>query len=260
MPWAFSGASPRGRGKRPRSVRPGASAGLIPAWAGKTRSAPTSSAPTTAHPRVGGENPGSSGTPRHWSGSSPRGRGKLHVAAVVGLRVRLIPAWAGKTPSLPSSALPTRAHPRVGGENPTSPRHALMARGSSPRGRGKRHRHVCRRIQNRLIPAWAGKTNSRPRRYLRCAAHPRVGGENCLTGALNQTPTGSSPRGRGKRVPRLRVPQALRLIPAWAGKTTSISSVSQRRWAHPRVGGENQITERACHGDRGSSPRGRGKP
>ena len=50
------GSSPRGRGKRGQVERPLQSAGLIPAWAGKTSSQPTALLMTRAHPRVGGEN------------------------------------------------------------------------------------------------------------------------------------------------------------------------------------------------------------
>ena len=50
-------------------------------------------------------------------------------------------------------------------------------------------------------------------------AHPRVGGENDFEPTLTMTFRGSSPRGRGKLEWRADVALALRLIPAWAGKT-----------------------------------------
>ena len=49
------------------------------------------------------------------------------------------------------------------------------------------------------------------------------------------------------------------LIPAWAGKTPLRAHRSARRWAHPRVGGENVQAVRAVDPFDGSSPRGRGK-
>ena len=50
-----------------------------------------------AHPRAGGEN-----RYKEWfalvpGGSSPRGRGKLSLVCLSGVRLRLIPARAGKT-------------------------------------------------------------------------------------------------------------------------------------------------------------------
>ena len=51
--------------------------GLIPAWAGKTRTATQSQPSIPAHPRVGGENPYAASNDQDPKGSSPRGRGKL---------------------------------------------------------------------------------------------------------------------------------------------------------------------------------------
>ena len=49
------------------------------------------------------------------------------------------------------------------------------------------------------------------------------------------------------------------LIPAWAGKTGSITSNASDPKAHPRMGGENGGCTRAGVTTSGSSPRGRGK-
>ena len=52
---------------------------------------------STAHPRVGGENSDPGVPTQTTTGSSPRGRGKLHAVQGVAVCVGLIPAWAGKT-------------------------------------------------------------------------------------------------------------------------------------------------------------------
>ena len=153
------------------------------------------------------------------AGSSPRGRGKpactIHRARCIGL----IPAWAGKTRRAFRAPACSAAHPRVGGENHLPRRSPVRAAGSSPRGRGKQLTGLQRRDLDRLIPAWAGKTRRRGRRPRPRPAHPRVGGENMCTARDRRRPSGSSPRGRGKR--RRSPPSARRqrLIPAWAGKT-----------------------------------------
>ena len=173
---------------------------------------------------------------------------------------RLIPAWAGKTycRSCPSSA--AAAHPRVGGENELlSLGHDPVA-GSSPRGRGKLARASARDARRRLIPAWAGKTTRTCRREARRGAHPRVGGENPSFSAMLSAVFGSSPRGRGKRPAPARRGQDHRLIPAWAGKTSGNSRRQGCRRAHPRVGGENDVSACSRSARAGSSPRGRGKP
>ena len=101
------------------------------------------------------------------------------MVLTTGWPVRLIPAWAGKTPNLTASStrrrlIPARAgktlsrskksarrraHPRAGGENDSGLGILRDGVGSSPRGRGK---HVWSDAAERvkgLIPARAGKTS-----------------------------------------------------------------------------------------------------
>ena len=159
---------------------------------------------------------------------------------------------------LPSCVV-TVAHPRVGGENEVTCVGVAGVGGSSPRGRGKRDRRRERRTLWRLIPAWAGKTAVPRCRTSRRPAHPRVGGENAGVAGLDDYGRGSSPRGRGKRMPSGPPLAILRLIPAWAGKTPGYRSCFHTTTAHPRVGGENEAAIQAGADTAGSSPRGRGK-
>ena len=131
--------------------------------------------------------------------------------------------------------------------------------GSSPRGRGKRTRVGDQGSDDRLIPAWAGKTTHPVTRQDRGRAHPRVGGENVASKDWPLIVAGSSPRGRGKRR-RFQLEGWLPgLIPAWAGKTRTRSAPGPSSRAHPRVGGENSVIVYSTPGSTGSSPRGRGK-
>ena len=59
-------------------------------------------------------------------------------------------------------------------------------------------------------------------------------------------PEGSSPRVRGKRFDKLAEAAGNRLIPACAGKTWAIGAVPDFAGAHPRVCGENVVTEGAA--------------
>ena len=86
-----------------------------------------------------------------------------------------------------------------------------------------------------------------------------MGGENRSGGEAHRAGAGSSPRGRGKRIRGGGAPSRQRLIPAWAGKTTSLAGPSPCAGAHPRVGGENPSKSRMRAAYHGSSPRGRGK-
>ena len=71
------GSSPLTRGKRQTVITQSAAGRLIPAHAGKTRSAVLSPAFAPAHPRSRGENRHASGNGRIQGGSSPLTRGKL---------------------------------------------------------------------------------------------------------------------------------------------------------------------------------------
>ena len=92
-----NGSSPRVRGKPLCFESEGVETRLIPACAGKTRSALAALVGSWAHPRVCGENQTTSVKVSARIGSSPRVRGK-HRAPRGGARLfGLIPACAGKT-------------------------------------------------------------------------------------------------------------------------------------------------------------------
>ena len=94
-----AGSSPRVRGKLILAMLLEACRGLIPACAGKTRSACALLSLEWAHPRVCGENRCSSLSDLADAGSSPRVRGKPGIASHAAGSSRLIPACAGKTTS-----------------------------------------------------------------------------------------------------------------------------------------------------------------
>ena len=136
----------------------------------------------------------------------------------------------------------------------------LIPSGSSPRGRGKLQSSRPLGRYRRLIPAWAGKTGEVERGRTGTTAHPRVGGENETDAGTEIEARGSSPRGRGKQPLMQRHHERIGLIPAWAGKTQFLKKNADECRAHPRVGGENIKVAAVSVGERGSSPRGRGKP
>ena len=192
------GSSPLTRGKRPRSVRPGASAGLIPAHAGKTTPACGRSRQRTAHPRSRGENWDTDRRYHKARGSSPLTRGKLATGGPGQHDRGLIPAHAGKTVLTLRTLYPRSAHPRSRGENADASPISRRATGSSPLTRGKRsvadeldHTHG-------LIPAHAGKTRGPRTASMTAGAHPRSRGENTGKTCTATTSWGSSPLTRGK--------------------------------------------------------------
>ena len=74
------------------------------------------------------------------------------------MRVRNIPAYAGKTGAEKANQMTTTEHPRVCGENPGKDTITWTMEGTSPRMRGKRRLRRRRRHFERNIPAYAGKT------------------------------------------------------------------------------------------------------
>ena len=72
-------------------------------------------------------------------------------------------------------------------------------------------------------------------------------------------PLGSPPRGRGKAHELRTLPRAVRITPAWAGKSQQWPHMCGRSWDHPRVGGEKQRPDSLGRCPVGSPPRGRGK-
>ena len=158
-------------------------------------------------------------------GSSPLTRGK-RFGVGAGLRlVRLIPAHAGKTISEHANSDPAQAHPRSRGENGRRSRYQVSTTGSSPLTRGKPWVPGVVWETNRLIPAHAGKTRLDVGRASCSWAHPRSRGENHRSTMLPFPRGGSSPLTRGKPFLRPRTRTPTRLIPAHAGKTTSLLSV-----------------------------------
>ena len=213
----------------------------------------------TAHPRSRGENKptgvkGVSGT-----GSSPLARGK-HTHTLLGsLRVRLIPARAGKTSASGTGMGGRRAHPRSRGENRPLDGIRVPPGGSSPLARGKPCLRVCLRGLGRLIPARAGKTGRARPRSPPSPAHPRSRGENRRIRVDQWSRWGSSPLARGKPLSFSLLRFGGRLIPARAGKTAAHSHPCSYAAAHPRSRGENFLLCLLGVCLCGSSPLARGK-
>ena len=115
--WEQAGSSPRVRGKPYPPRRPRPREGLIPACAGKTRTAARRHEVDQAHPRVCGENAAIGSRLNFVAGSSPRVRGKQLRRFSPTLSAGLIPACAGKTCGRHAVRRGRSAHPRVCGEN-----------------------------------------------------------------------------------------------------------------------------------------------
>jgi len=152
----------------------------------------------------------------------------------------IIPAYAGSTESAPSLM--------------------LLGPGSSPRMRGAPAHRAVHRPPARIIPAYAGSTPSPGRRRSAGEDHPRVCGEHGESGASLRAAGGSSPRMRGAPLRQFQNTYGLRIIPAYAGSTSSSTSSAPRCGDHPRVCGEHPFVPNRASMRLGSSPRMRGAP
>ena len=165
-------------------------------------------------------------------------RGKLVMTAISDMLKRNIPAYAGKT----------RLCHRV-----------AVARGTSPRMRGKPDVTEQQRNSERNIPAYAGKTTPLLSLSNTGTEHPRVCGENNARIKSISFPCGTSPRMRGKPIMRHMNTGGVRNIPAYAGKTVSANQVRCFWGEHPRVCGKNGWENLKTVAGTGTSPRMRGK-
>ncbi len=161
---------------------------------------------------------------------------------IIGLNnglIKIIPAHAGQTVGVFASPRRIVDHPRACGANVR----VLHARGhkcgSSPRMRGKLAAGLLEWLRRRIIPAHAGQTKSGWGMWIKGTDHPRACGANRSVSHFHASPSGSSPRMRGKPDRDRKGRVAGRIIPAHAGQTLC---------SLPRVG------------EFGSSPRMRGKP
>ena len=191
--------------------------------------------------------------------SPPRGRGRplRHPQPRGGSR--LTPAWAGKTEPVDVPVLAVATHPRVGGEDVPVGWSQVTTIDSPPRGRGRRAGRVRESLQQRLTPAWAGKTMRVKRLRVMATTHPRVGGEDPPSSSSPVAATDSPPRGRGRRPPGRPDRLQVRLTPAWAGKTRGGPTIPAVCSTHPRVGGEDHKAKTGGDADDDSPPRGRGR-
>ena len=131
------GSPPRARG-RPHGWHPlGQPAGLTPACAGTSTGLRAAGSVTRAHPRVRGDVSHAAPTTVRNRGSPPRARGRRSDVAGSGPRHGLTPACAGTSRSCPTTAPPSRAHPRVRGDVRLGRCLSTLRWGSPPRARGR---------------------------------------------------------------------------------------------------------------------------
>ena len=208
---------------------------------------------------MGGEKLSISHYTKFCEGSPPHGRGKAAGASVGRLVVGITPAWAGKRLGLVLAPAPTWDHPRMGGEKAYDVHGQTSHIGSPPHGRGKVGAGYADKGRPGITPAWAGKSFCLLLHYTTFRDHPRMGGEKGLMLSNVPVSSGSPPHGRGKAHELRTLPRAVRITPAWAGKSRAKYRAESNQRDHPRMGGEKLSSVEAATINQGSPPHGRGK-
>ena len=157
---SMPGSSPRMRGSLSHTWHRNTGAGIIPAHAGLTPWISSRSLPDRDHPRACGAHKYPLPGRDILKGSSPRMRGSRERRLHAVLRHGIIPAHAGLTDIIKVKNRMVRDHPRACGAHIASPFQSLATQGSSPRMRGSRFFLVFFCVENGIIPAHAGLTNS----------------------------------------------------------------------------------------------------
>ena len=144
-------------------------------------------------------------------------RGKGGGYSTIEAKMRITPAYAGKSRRLRSLSSPFGDHPRLCGEKLTACTKSGSNPGSPPpmRGKGPPVADVWKR--SGITPAYAGKS---------------------LTLPTSSTGKGSPPPMRGKAGKNKAVETGFGITPAYAGKRTAGSGGLNHEQDHPRLCGE----------------------
>ena len=153
------GSPPRVRGKGLRHAAVLRTAGITPAYAGKSSERLQYRTSRRDHPRVCGEKILSEHVGGVTEGSPPRMRGKERAVKDMRAAGRITPAYAGKRCVDMSKSGTNGDHPRVCGEKSLLCLPQDWAGGSPPRMRGKDAENCPRTQGTRITPAYAGKSS-----------------------------------------------------------------------------------------------------
>ena len=148
-------------------------------------------------------------------------RGKASPPHFTGGKNRITPAYAGKSLTEKQKDVFGKDHPRLCGEKKLQTKRSKLDKGSPPPMRGKAPAYDPKQANNRITPAYAGKSSD-------CTAgkswswdHPRLCGEKNRAPQNRSKIPGSPPPMRGKAVIDYATSVIWGITPAYAGKSTS---------------------------------------
>ena len=133
---------------------------ITPAYAGKSVPAKCRATFYRDHPRICGEKSTKDGNSAEVIGSPPHMRGKVQMNSRSFKSNRITPAYAGKRKLWNPSRAACEDHPRICGEKFPTLRKTAAWQGSPPHMRGKDIENSFDFFQNRITPAYAGKSST----------------------------------------------------------------------------------------------------
>ena len=219
--------------------------GIIPAYAGNTLLPGNRILTSEDHPRLCGEHVFFFCMLITSPGSSPLMRGTREVKKPHWHGIRIIPAYAGNTNLNPEKFCEDQDHPRLCGEHNYGNINLFGQDGSSPLMRGTLTFHFCFSDNCRIIPAYAGNTDSFHQHHLAFRDHPRLCGEHHCFLFLPFMVKGSSPLMRGTREKKEVSLLDLWIIPAYAGNTRTYKGLGGHVGIIPAYAGNTSTHERS---------------
>ena len=171
---------------------------ITPAYAGKSFIISFTPFTFQDHPRLCGEKSTLSRKFFRKTGSPPPMRGKDCFCDENTERLRITPAYAGKSRFAHYGERGERDHPRLCGEKSTEDTSDATKEGSPPPMRGKVSLTLAADVCGRITPAYAGKSTSVLLQSGYLQDHPRLCGEKLFHFRLPCRAPGSPPPMRGK--------------------------------------------------------------
>ncbi len=211
---------------------------ITPAYAGRSDLRLRVHSQDEDHPRVRGEKERQIRISSEGLGSPPRTRGEAGAINAIVEKVRITPAYAGRSASLLPPVCGRGDHPRVRGEKFRKIENGGFDQGSPPRTRGEVRSRWRHRRGRRITPAYAGRSLCLVGHAEGEEDHPRVRGEKVIRRPLTPYLGGSPPRTRGEVLLLLSGLGVLGITPAYAGRRSTVRLSGGAKRDHPRVRGE----------------------
>ena len=153
------------------------------------------------------------------------------------------PTCVGKTVAMAETAMTTKKHPHVRGEDPAKRGKVAVSAETPPRAWGRLPIPATSSAPDRNTPTCVGKTPGTFSKLGFPWKHPHVRGEDRLHGDDTGHGMETPPRAWGRHVSERRPDLAGRNTPTCVGKTPASRSVLRWSWKHPHVRGEDPFCQ-----------------